>query len=233
MAGAVSLPDIQLSIPDVKTLTAQDLDAYTPEQSEAWLIEKAPLLVLAEARTVEMRRAVGLHLWSMRVGLPDGAYGTALARIAREVGVGDKTLTRWRTAAERAEHLAPPSKRTEVQRARRGREPPLTAQRDKRPPALPSSPEAAAPRDEPTPAAPDEGYQPPNHHPVASVQPPRDDQRTCPTCKGAGVVPLTRPTGTNAKDRRDANRVDPKDCRHPTPVGDYCSRCDSTLKRGR
>lgn len=209
-------PDIQLSIPDVKALTASDLDDYTPAQSEAWLIEKAPILVLAEARTAEMRRAVGLHLWAMRVGLADGDYGSALTRIAREVNVGAKTLTRWRTEAETAEGLAPPSERTRIQRSRRQQEA-LKTQGDKSAlttTAVPAPPAASSPTPERQPA------------PTGATKP-------CPTCKGAGVVSVNRPGGTNARDRRDAESVDPKECRHPTPIGDYCPRCKTTLKRGR
>lgn len=86
-------------------LAPADLDGWQPADLLAALGRAADAFA-------NQRLAVGLLLWKLRTQVPDGVYGKHVVEQARRLEVDERTLRRWRLAAEARFGLDAPDDRS-------------------------------------------------------------------------------------------------------------------------
>lgn len=115
----LSTAPLQLSLPELDAITAEDLDGWSPEAITDWLRRAVPQIQQAERRMDAMRRATGLFLWKLRSEVDDTTYTATLVDLATETGVAVRTIRAWRTEAQKHYSLPAADDRALGQQKRR------------------------------------------------------------------------------------------------------------------
>lgn len=107
---------VQLALEGMTAIDPQNFDGWDRDTTYDWLIVNGMRVANAGRKLDEYREAIGIGLWHLRaVAGSEKAYMADQERIAKEIRVGADTLTRWRTAAQKARKMGPPSPRSKVQ----------------------------------------------------------------------------------------------------------------------